>query len=443
MLMLSLSWGLGGGCTPLLDESSVTARLNEIVPTVATVTARTTAPAQVYVEYGRGLDYGLATPMSETAADTHEVDVIGLVPGATWHYRVVTVVGGREVAGEDHTIEAPPPPGGLPELEVLSDDGDAWGAWTLASFSWLEPDQPAGAFVLDDAAEITWYWAEATERVLWTELSQDGRSVVVLESSPIRDTPSRVSFVSLDGRSVEQVDVPLAHHAIAQVGTSGVRFAYIASLVEPWEGESVVGDRVVEVADDGTERELWNAFDRLEVRRHDGWDAPNPGGADWTHANGLSYDEESDAYYLSLFYLGMIVKIDRATGETVWIVGGDDSDFTFPDDGGFAHQHAPEVHGEMLYLFDNRSHGASRTVAYTLDTTAWTARRAWQWETPEQSHVGVLGDIDLLDDEQVLSAWGDLGQLAIVGVDGTLRRRVDAEPGVLLGKADRLETLYP
>lgn len=435
-------------CTPVLEEASVAVVISEVIPTVATVTATTRVAARVYVEYGRGLEYELATPLTDALTAEHELDVIGLTPGTRWHYRLVVVIGAREFAGEDHTVDTPPAPSDLPEVDVLADQGDAWGAWTLTSFSWLQEGSLGGAVVFDDAGEPAWYWAHIGDHVHWAELSSDRRSVIALATGTTLDSPSRIVYLGLDGRTVEQIEAPLAHHSVAQVGVGGARLAYIGSVVQEWDGESVVGDRVVEVAEDGTEREVWNAFERLEVTRHAGWNLPAAGGADWTHGNGLFYDPESDAYFLSLFHLGMVVKIDRITGETVWILGGDKSDFTFRDDEGaedegFAHQHAPEVHGDTIYLFDNRTAGASRAVAYRLDTADWAARPVWQWETPEGSHVGVLGDVDLLENGQVLSAWGDLGQLAIVDADGTLRRRLDAEVGVLFGNAHRLTTLYP
>jgi hypothetical protein len=252
-----------------------------------------------------------------------------------------------------------------------------------------------------------------------------------------------VVFVGLDGRSEERIDTPSAHHAVAQLGVHGARFAYLAGTVREVDGEEVMGDRIVEVADDGTEREVWNAFDQLPVVRTDGWDTRTvTGEADWTHANGLYYDPDSDAYYLSTYFLGQVFKIDRATGATIWRLGGTDSDFAFVDDAGFAHQHAPEVHGDTLYVFDNGA-PAARAVAYTLDTDAWTATKTWEWQTPEGSRVGVLGDVDELPDDQLLTAWGDLGQLAVVGRDGSLHWRLDTEPGVILGKAQQIETLYP
>ncbi len=446
LLVLTLGGcGDAGPGAPVIDESTLALRMSEHVPNAGWVTFETAEPVRGYLEYGPDESYGHTTPIPEEPATFHDISLVGLPPSSTWHYRVVARTEDGDVASSDHLVETGRCVGDIPDVELLADDGEAWGAYTLAAFGWPGPPDLGGTLILDDAGEVVWCWADGTLRfVPWASRSQDGQHAVILTSNDAGDFSSSVHYVSLDGRSAEEILVPRAHHSIAQVGVAGVRFAYLASVVREWEGDLVLGDRIVEVMDDGTEREVWNAFDALPVETHGGWENRNTeGAADWTHANGLHYAPETDAYYVSTYFLSSIYAIDRTTGALLWTLGGDHSDFTFVDDYGFRYQHAPELHGDTLYVFDNGGPEGARGVAYELDTEQWTATRVWEWTSPEGSRVGVLGDVDLLDDGQLLTGWGDLGQVAVTGADGTLHWRVDAEPGAILGRAERLASLLP
>lgn len=437
--------GLAACSSAGADDATATARLNDLVPSVAVVSWSSPSAARVRVEYGPDTRYGFTTPRTELAAKAHEIDVIGFPASSELHFRVVVSTEAGDVAGDDHTLATNPEPAGLPSFELLHTDGEAWGSWTLVAYEQPGTDV-SGVAVLDADAQPIWYWLDDRGSVPWATMSADRSEVVFLvDNHRFMETGPSFNVLSLDGRTYETIPAPWAHHAVAQPDVAGVRFAYIAADFREWNGEVVVGDGIVEVADDGSAREVWNAFDHLDVVVHEGWNSGSyDDGADWTHANGLFYDGDEGAYYLSLYYLGTVVKIDRATGDTVWQLGGADSDFTFVNDRGFSHQHAPEVRGDELYVFDNGAGGEpSRAVGYTLDTDAWTATRIWAWETAEESRAAVLGDVDLLPGDQFLSAWGDVGQVNVTGHDGTLHLSMDVDPGVIIGKAARLDTLYP
>jgi hypothetical protein len=416
------------------------------VANAVVVSFHTTAATFARVEFGPDTSYGMSTPLSADADADHDVALLGLPTGETAHYRVVvSTEDGTLVYGEDHTVDVDEGPSTLPELDVMTPAAGAWGDWTLTTFDRVGDTVEGGAMILDAAGNIVWYYLPGDGFVFSAELTPDGTTVVLLITNQSDPEDARVEFVALDGSSVEQFPTPRAHHALAIAPVEGVRFAYIASVVEEWEGSPVVGDRIVEVADDGTEREVWNAFDHLLVIQHDQWENGfYPDGADWTHANGLSYDADSDTYVVSLYYEDTVVDLARSTGDTVWQFGFEATDFVFMDDVGFAHQHAPELHGDTLYLFDNNVGGTpSRLVEYQLDAAQHTARAVWEWTCPEGARVGVLGDVDVLPTGQVASAWGDMGQLAILDRDGSIAERIDVEAGVISPTIQQFQSFYP
>ena len=96
----------------------------------------------------------------------------------------------------------------------------------------------------------------------------------------------------------------------------------------PRATQPVVGDNFVEFTSDGEIVWNWNTFDHLDVYR---WsyhllevywhNRGFPKHLDWTHGNGIIYDERDDSVIVSLRHQDAIIKIDKASGEIKWILG--------------------------------------------------------------------------------------------------------------------------
>lgn len=424
------------GPTGVIDDGTVEATLSDVMVTVVEVEWSTSAPATAIIEFGPDETYGLATRVSAAPAERHAASLLGLHPDTVYHYRVVATVDGETERGEDHTIETGSLPAHVPTFEILDGD-DAWDGYIAASY--IDMTAPnSGAVILDSSAEVVWYRQLPSGSCTYAELADDGTRILLRLDGLAGD--SRVFSVSFDGREVEVFDTPDGHHALAQV--PGIEFAYIASELGMVDGEQVAGDTIVELATDGSSRVVWNAWEQLEVERHEGWDQVE-GFADWTHANGLSYDAEDDAYYLSLYWLATVLKIDRTTGETLWMLGGSHSDFSFEGVEPFGHAHAPEPTAKGLILFDNQAEGGSAVHEYALNETAWTATLAWSFQSPEGRSAVVLGDVDRFADGSILTGWGDIAEVRAVDADGATRWWAATDPGFVIGQVSRVPTLYP
>ena len=81
--------------------------------------------------------------------------------------------------------------------------------------------------------------------------------------------------------------------------------------------------------------------------------------------------------------------------------------------GWFARQHDVHDLGDgRILLFDNGNGGPearSRALELELDTVAWTAENAWQFEHPDQVYAGAQGSAIRLDNGNTLIAWGTAG----------------------------------
>lgn len=122
---------------------------------------------------------------------------------------------------------------------------------------------------------------------------------------------------------------------------------------------------------------------------------------DYCHGNAL--DEDSDGNFLiSYRHLNAVHKINRQTGDVMWRLGGELSDFTFVNDGGFSGQHdIRAVNGEYT-LFDNGNMtGGTRAVTYALDTVNWTATKTNEYIHPLGATSNAMGSYRINDLETV------------------------------------------
>jgi outer membrane protein assembly factor BamB len=257
----------------------------------------------------------------------------------------------------------------------------------------------------------------------------------------------------------------------------------------------VVGDVVVEFARDGSVIRRWSLLDVLDPWRlgYDGlidfW-APvyGPGTRDWSHANAVTLSPERDAYLVSLRHQDAIVKLDRATGELLWIFGdpagwGDPwrqkvLDVAWrdaPEAGEYPyHPHAPTLtaSGDVL-LFDNGVQRAvppaeplpeverySRAVQYAIDEEVGRVEQSWAFSGPQGGmYARIVGDADELpttghvlvtsgaqEDAEQRTSWARIFEVtrdepAEIPFDVQIGAQ-DAEPGTqwVVYRAERIPT---
>ena len=216
------------------------------------------------------------------------------------------------------------------------------------------------------------------------------------------------------------VDVQSLHHQPFQMpGGNFLAVSGHSRLIKNWpasvhdpQGQRadrhVVGDKVIEFTPGGKIVWEWDSFDHLDVCRT-GYDALDsywhvrgfPGHGDWTHCNGVAYDEANNQVLLSLRLQDCILAIDRATGDINWILGdhaGWDerhaqklltplgTPFRWP-----WHGHNPRMTGpNQFVMFDNGIYQArpgnpripfhksfSRGVEFRVDPEQMTVEQIW------------------------------------------------------------------
>ncbi len=426
------------------SEGGVSITLSEVIPTVVTV-EWTPAEADVtsaHVEFGLDTEYGVQAPAADQGDGSYSAILIGLKAANEYHLRTAVETPGGTVAGEDHTVTTGAVPPAFPSMEMImaapDEKHDGFMLTTLLS-------QPPVPVVLDTDGDYVW-WYEHDEgqppALSRLTFSVDRESFILqLPAGGVEfEDPDELVRVSLDGTSEEVIEGGIeGHHDYTELpdGT-------IAMITYDWrmmEDINTAGDAIVELQPDGSVVEIWNIWDHEEY----------PGLGDyidsWSHANALDYDPVEDAYYISIRNLHCIYKIDRATGEPLWKMGTEDSDFRINGHGtDFTYyQHQFQVLDDGLLIFDNGDPEGqvSRVVHFTLDESTWNASVEWAYHSVPPLYNYGLGDVHRFENGNTLVTWSTAGQLEEINYDRDVIWRLNIdELGAGFAYTNWLESFY-
>ena len=334
-------------------------------------------------------------------------------------------------------------PHDFPTIRVTRTDTPTPG-WYLAdaAFPVTAGDQSRFLMILDNRSVPVWYHRVASPSIDLTRLSDGTLAWTKLLGLAFGSTPTGAFEIHrLDGslvRAISTVSGPTDHHDIVELPNGDVVLAtYVArqhvdltSLGAGFGSDELVYDSHLEqIRPDGTVAWTWKSEDHIPVSAST-FAQRLPGlaglGVDLIHINSIHLAPDGDLI-VSARHTDAVYKVRRnPTGDVVWRVGGNQSDFTFVDDprGGFGRQHdAQLLPNGNLRLFDNRTSlpGAPRAVEYALDTTKHTARLVWSASTPAVTSSGGVGSVRTLGDGDFVVTWGGSSSPAFTEFGGQSR----------------------
>ena len=186
----------------------------------------------------------------------------------------------------------------------------------------------------------------------------------------------------------------------------------------------------------------WHSLDHvgLEESSYE----PEPGfeeAYDYFHINSIA--EDGDEHLLiSARRTSAVYKVDRRTGEVVWRLGGEKSDFEMGPGARFAFQHdARRQPDGTITLFDNRGAAMdeqSRGIRLEIDEGAMTATLLQEFLHPEEPFATYQANVQILPNSNVFVGWGSAPYLSEYGRDGELLFDARFPPEVESYRAFRL-----
>lgn len=376
--------------------------------------------------------------------------ILGLKPGR--RHRIDTVIenaSGDTLKAESlHyvTPELPSGMGNFPPITVLVSEPEKMepGITFLSvrrrvpgRSHWITPKQRKyqttwGVIVAVDAkGEVVWYY-ESDTRIAGIDRLSNGNLLFHLTDFRTKEVdllgntvtewyaadrptgpPNNSSAIPIKGAQTlhhQPLETPMGTFMSFSANARQIENYYSSEFDEhaPRKTAMVMGDDIIEFDRDGNELWRWSTWDHLDPFRI-GYEMTEaywfvrgfPDHLDWTHGNGLEYDPRDDSVIINLRIQDALIKIDRKSGEIVWILGeptgwseklqkkllkpvGQPFEWHY-------HAHNPRLtESGTIVLFDNGKYRArpfleflapedtySRTVEYEVDEKKMTVRQVW------------------------------------------------------------------
>lgn len=156
----------------------------------------------------------------------------------------------------------------------------------------------------------------------------------------------------------------------------------------------------------------WNAFDHFLFDDVNPYWLYDPNVVDWTHCNAVELDTDGNIL-LSTRHFNEITKIDHATGNIIWRMGGKNNQFIFFNEPyQFRGQHdIRRLPNGNITLFDNGryfvSHGA-RGIEYWMDELNLTATLTWSYMYDPGMNSIATGGMQRVSGNRSLVNFGSL-----------------------------------
>ncbi len=416
---------------------SCSAELADAAPSVATVRWHTDVPAEGFVRYG--IDAALDQQTAAVQATDHSHELWGLPPDADIAWQAVATVDGTEQSCEG-TLHTPALPGFVAELTVSGQPVDDDDGVFLASV-WETGTYASQILAFDHDGVVRWYLQGDYERfIIDVQPALDGVGLLHDQvDSHFTDNVGVIRHLSWTGALLDEAAMDMGHHMFVQLPDGGL--AYQQLDVRDWtdpstgETEPVVGDAIVEVAVDGTQRTLFSVWDWIEVQdnQFSTLGSIYPQGQDWTHGNALKYDDDTGRFLLSLGNAGMVLSVDRDSGELVdaWGAEGIPVAEGSPE---LEHQHDPTwLDADHLLVFDSHfSDVLSGAFEYAL--VDGELQLVWSHTSPDDLFALILGQATRLPGGGTRVNFGSAGRIEEVDADGAVAWSVDLPEGMAFGQ---------
>ncbi len=167
----------------------------------------------------------------------------------------------------------------------------------------------------------------------------------------------------------------------------------------------------------------WRALDHIPII--DSYEDLTAPAIRYCHNNSLWIDDDGN-WIVSMRHMSQVIKVNRLTGEVMWIFGGKSNQFTITGDRPenaptfFSYQHdARRLPNGNISLFDNGTQHTpqySRGVEYRLDEVNKTATMVWEYRPQPDIYAGIQGGLQPLENGHRLLGWGSAASNGSPGV---------------------------
>jgi hypothetical protein len=380
-----------------------------------------------HIDFGLDTTYGYTAPVD--LKDTSTM-LLGMKPSQTYHYRVTVGSGATMCTGTDQTLMTGPIANGLPKGTIVTNNAAALAGGFMLS-EWYAGKQVV--FIMDKDLDIVWWF--------------DPKSVVSSFSDLTR------ARMSTDGKTmwIAHGNVPSMTAHMMKVGMDGSNPMDMSSTFTNLNHDFTIvndamGDWIYFVAygannapcDDIKEYNPTTGMVRTVMNIGTAFSSGS------CHANAVEYSKDDDTLVVSELDHSAYVKIKRDTGAIVWVLGGGSNNQFTGSAATWTNEHNLHVISatDILMFNNGAANAGSNAIEMTLDLTAKTATKTWEYTAmPLISNV-VMGDVQRLPNGNTLVSFSTQGVIHEVDASMNLLQSISWGTGGAIGYVIKRPTLY-
>jgi hypothetical protein len=320
----------------------------------------------------------------------------------------------------------------VPTLDVLTRTGPSPGLIFVATLN--GPGQ-RGPLILDDHGNVVWFKPLQTTAIDFRPQTYLGKPVLTWWEGAISQTGVGQGVGVIVDQTYEEIArVRAGNGLFADVHEflltpKGTALITIYNTV-PRDATAVGGsasqptlDSIIQEIDVKTGEVLfeWHSLDHVPLT--DSY-APVLDPYDYFHINSIDLDYD-DNLIVSARNTSAVYKIDRSTGNAMWVLGGRRSTITLGPRAFFMYQHDARVHPDgTLTLFDDGpgpSSQQARAIRLGIDVPGRSAVLLQEYVHPEALLVAAMGNAQQLGGDALFVGWGTQPYMTEFGPQGEVR----------------------
>ncbi len=378
------------------------------------------------------------TPIIDAQVGDNELLLLG-VPfdgEVTWSL-TLTADDGSVLTTDPATTLTDPLPEGVPQVDEISGDPDAWDAAARFVLTSMNGEGAASSrawtFIIDRQGRVVWALETPTQRTtLHARRSHDGSEILIDHNSfwAIFDggEASQVVAVGIDGVIAETIDTPNLHHPFTELADGTLVWGASTGFY----ADEVIRQRTP----DGTVTDLWSCEALLDALSVD----------EYCGSNTLFWREESDTFLFSLYSVDSVIEVDHATGATLNTFGHLPGSWAFdPEESAFWWQHGVHVTSAGTLLVSTKAgEDVAETVAreYALDEHTQTLTEVWSFGIGEGVYGSEMGEAHRLTGGNTLQNYGSTARIREATPAGEVVWDATWSRGNYIGRSEVIADLY-
>lgn len=323
-----------------------------------------------------------------------------------------------------------------PAIQILTPaNGTAEGLLFVTPQGFFAPNAARGPLIVDNNGQPVWFRSIPTNTFATDFRVQTYQGEPVLtwwegtvQGAGIGNGSGYIANANYEVIATVGQGLDLHEFLLTEDGTAFViKFEEVPADLSSVGGPSngTVWDCIVQELDVATGQPVfeWRGSEHVPVNQSD---IPYPGfGAyDYLHTNSVGIDTDGNLL-ISCRHASAVYKVDRATGEILWALGGSNSSFQMGQGTQFTGQHDGQSEGNNVYrLFNNgvqvslfgerlapMQQAGSSVKWIEVDSASGTASLVNEITHPEGIQALAEGGAYRLPNDNVLVSWGQGGRI--------------------------------